>query len=487
MIKIYENFFEDSDLKIIRGYLQNPIWRAQKSSLAVQREAMEEIVREQLKNSTWTAEKSSDDDGNFQMYDVSDIEYFNTELLEYINSKLDSDFKLERIYVNGQDYGHDGEWHPDSDIGYTHLTYLNPDVSPHWGGETQFEETSGVIKQVSPQYNTSVIFKGSIPHRGLAFNKEGTPKRISLAFKLLPNTKTFGKKEKPVNEPQSIAHKIPMEQHIKPAVIVGSAKFDTAVVEEIIAETDFLRESGESHGSKLVGQLKSDKRSKQLSFDMDNDVGKLLKKVFDSVGDRYLQEMLGVEAKSDCFEIWSNHAYAGDYNPLHTHGTATTAGLSGFMWLKNPPCIEEKWNSLIESEQLAKEFPDIKETGNLPSGVTPQLTDAAGGIDGWTCMVWNPSTGQDTEMLKPHGQCYLKPTVGQMFIFPSWLHHEVYPFFGEGERLSIAMNWNVQFSDEYMLRGASEEARKQYYEKIEQQKLDQEILAKAKEDGFWEK
>ena len=64
------------------------------------------------------------------------------------------------------------------------------------------------------------------------------------------------------------------------------------------------------------------------------------------------------------------------------------------MWLKNPPCIEEKWNSLIESEQLAKEFPDIKETFNLPSGVTPQLTDAAGGIDGWTCMVWNPGIGE---------------------------------------------------------------------------------------------
>ena len=71
MIKIYENFFEGSDLKIIRGYLQNPTWTSQKSS--------------------------HEDDSNFQMYDVSDIEYFNTELLEYINSKLDSNFKLERV------------------------------------------------------------------------------------------------------------------------------------------------------------------------------------------------------------------------------------------------------------------------------------------------------------------------------------------------------------------------------------------------------
>ena len=461
MIKIYEDFFEDGDLKIIRGYLQNPTWTSQKSS--------------------------HEDDSDFQMYDVSDIEYFNTELLEYVNSKLDSNFKLERVYFNGQNHGHDGAWHPDSDIGYTHLTYLNPDVSPHWGGETQFQEKPGTIKSVLPEYNSSVVFKGSIPHRGLAFNIENTPKRISLAFKLIPNTRVFGKDIEPVDNPPSIAHRIPMEQHIKPAVIVGSAKFDDAIVEEIIAETDSLWENGESHGSKLVGQLKNNERSKQVSFDMENDVGKLLKKIFDSVGDRYLQEMLGVEAKSDCFEIWSNHAYAGDYNPLHTHGTATMAGLSGFMWLKNPPCIEERWNELVESEQVAKEFPEIKETGNLPNDATPQLTDAAGGIDGWTCLVWNPRHGTDTEMLRPNGQCYLKPTVGQMFIFPKWLHHEVYPFFGEGERLSIAMNWNVIFSDEYVLKGASEETRKQYYENIEQQKLDQKILAKAKEDGFWEK
>ena len=461
MIKIYEDFFEDGDLKIIHGYLHNPVWTSQKSA--------------------------PNDDSDFQMYDVSELEYFNSDLLNYVNSKLDSDFKLERVYFNGQDYGHDGAWHPDSDIGYTLLTYLNPDVDLDWGGETEFEETPGIVKQVSPQYNTSVIFKGSIPHRGLAFNNENAPKRISLAFKLIPNTRVFGETPEPVEQPKSIAHRIPMEEHVKPAVIVGSARFDAAVVSEIIAETDMLRETGENHGSKLVGQLKNNEDPKQVSFDMENDVGQLLTKLFDSVGDRYLQEMLGVEARSDCFEIWSNHAYAGDYNPLHTHGTATLAGLSGFMWLKNPPCIEEKWDELIQSKELMKEFPDIKKTGTLPNGTTPQLNNAGGGIDGWTHLVWQPRHGQDIEMLRPHGQCYLKPTVGQMFIFPNWLHHEVYPFFGEGERLSIAMNWNVQFSDEYMLKGASEEARKQYYETIEQQKLDKKILAKAKEDGFWEK
>ena len=469
MIKIYENFFEDSDLKIIHGYLHNPVWESQDSI--------------------------PDDNSDFQMWDVSKLEYFNSDLLKHVNSKLDSDFTLERVYFNGQDCGCDGKWHPDSDIGYTLLIYLNPDVSLDWGGETEFEETPGIIKQVSPQYNASVIFTGNIPHRGLAFKKQNTSKRISLAFKLLPNTRVFGEttaifgdemepvqqpEPTPVQQPESIAHRIPMQSHVKPAVIVGSAKFDNEVVDEIIAATDLLRESGENYGSRLVGQLKNNGESKQVGFDMENDVGQLLKKLFNSVGDRYLQEMLGVEARSDCYEIWSNHAYAGDYNPLHTHGTTTLAGLPGFMWLKNPPCIEEKWQELVESVKLTEEFPDIKNTGNLPDGTVPQLNNAAGGIDGWTHMVWQPRHGIDLEMLRPAGMCYLKPTIGKMFIFPKWLHHEVYPFYGEGERLSIAMNWNVEFSDEYMLRGASDDAKREYYESIENQKWEQEALEKAR-------
>ena len=115
MIKIYENFFEDSDLKIIHGY-----YTILFGSLKILFQMIIVI---------------------FQMWDVSKLEYFNSDLLKHVNSKLDSDFTLERVYFNGQDCGRDGKWHPDSDIGYTLLVYLNPDVSLDWGGETEFEET----------------------------------------------------------------------------------------------------------------------------------------------------------------------------------------------------------------------------------------------------------------------------------------------------------------------------------------------------------
>ena len=479
MIKTYDEFFEDKQLMTIHSYLHSPKWTSQKSTL--------------------------DDDSSFDMYEVSHLDYFNTELLNHINSKLDSDFTLERIYFNGQDYGHDGAWHPDSDVGYTHLTYLNPDAIPDWGGETELEETSGIIKKITPQYNTSVIFKGSISHRGLSFNNENAPKRISLAFKLIPNTRVFGeditpkvvdnssfidqfvvpsKEVKSVSseEVQSgIADKIPMKQHTKPAVIIGSAMFEKDIVDEIIDETERLRDSGDNAGDKLVGQLKNNEKSKQVNFDMENEVGVLLKQIFNAIGDRYLQEMLQIGARADCYEIWTNHAFSGDYNPLHTHGSYTPAGLSGFMWLSNPQSIEDSWQKLITNEDVLEEFPDIAKDG-MPDGTTPALHNAAGGIDGWTHIAWNLPTRKDIDILRPYGSCYLKPTVGQMFIFPNWLHHEVYPFFGDGERVSIAMNWNVQFADEEIMKGFNKQQKEDYYAKVKQEKWESEILETARRE-----
>jgi uncharacterized protein (TIGR02466 family) len=45
----------------------------------------------------------------------------------------------------------------------------------------------------------------------------------------------------------------------------------------------------------------------------------------------------------------------------------------------------------------------------------------------------------------------IPPKAGLMVMFPSWLHHLVHPFFGHGERISVAFNvqvGNVRFLDE---------------------------------------
>jgi len=265
-----------------------------------------------------------------------------------------------------------------------------------------------------------------------------------------------------------------MEKHVKPGVILGKIVFDNDIVNELIEEVERLRDVGLDAGNKLVGQLHNNEKSKQINIDLTSDVGKMWKKVMDSVGDKYLTDMVGRLSKSDCFEVWTNHAYAGDYNPYHTHGCNTVAGLSGFMWLSNPQSIEDRWSEW---------------TANLEPGSPkiPNLNNASGVIDGWTQCIWDVTSNQDMASLKPAGEEWFKPTVGHMWIFPNWLHHQVYPFFGEGERLSIAMNWNVYDSDEQILMGRSEEQKKEFYEFQEQRKKDKEVLEKAKEDGFWEK
>ena len=121
----------------------------------------------------------------------------------------------------------------------------------------------------------------------------------------------------------------------------------------------------------------------------------------------------------------------------------TPAGLSGFLWLQVPPCIEE-----------------------LPE-FNPSINNAGGGIDGFTQLVWGQSSRRDIMQLKAQTEDYVKPVVGTMLVFPQWLKHQVMPFFGEGERRSMAMNWNVFDSDKEMRKYMSERELAQYNDQKE--------------------
>jgi hypothetical protein len=48
----------------------------------------------------------------------------------------------------------------------------------------------------------------------------------------------------------------------------------------------------------------------------------------------------------------------------------------------------------------------------------------------------------NTERLRPPQSFMMKPEVGKLLVFPSWLQHMVYPFKGEGERRTVASNLN---------------------------------------------
>ena len=120
--------------------------------------------------------------------------------------------------------------------------------------------------------------------------------------------------------------------------------------------------------------------------------------------------------------MWSVHSYEGDYNPVHDHGTRTPIGLSCILYLKVPPQIEKLGN---------------------PSEEFEGLNNSSGAVDGFTYLSWGINGMRDINMLRPITEEYIKPSVGTMLLFPSWLRHGVMPFFGEGERRTFSANMNV--------------------------------------------
>ena len=229
--------------------------------------------------------------------------------------------------------------------------------------------------------------------------------------------------------------------------VLGRIEFPEDIVEEINDHIDnVIIPADSSYAEGLVGQLKNGESSAQLNFPMDDEVGQSIKTILDQIGSTYLKNGYDRDAKADCYQCWTNHAYAGDYNPLHDHGVQTAAGLSGFLWLKVPECIEE-----------------------LPE-FNPAINNAAGGIDGFTHLVWGQSSRRDIMQLKAQTEEYVKPVVGTMLVFPQWLKHQVMPFFGPGERRSMAMNWNVFDSDTEMRKYMSEREFEQY--KAQKERID---------------
>tara|TARA_R100001377_G_scaffold42887_1_gene24203 strand:+ start:1289 stop:2008 length:720 start_codon:yes stop_codon:yes gene_type:complete len=209
----------------------------------------------------------------------------------------------------------------------------------------------------------------------------------------------------------------------EPAVKIFSLDLTTSIVDEVNEYIDnFIIPNNKSYAENLAGQLKENEKSAQLYFDCSIGVGLDLKNILDTMATAYLQKAYSRISKAVVSDLWTNHAYAGDYNPFHDHGVKTEAGLSGILWLKVPKCIKS-----ISNDDIAKQG----------------LTNASGLCDGWTQLVWGTNTRKDVLQLRPVTESYEQPVTGRLIIFPNWLKHQVFPFFGEGERRSLAINWNI--------------------------------------------
>jgi hypothetical protein len=115
--------------------------------------------------------------------------------------------------------------------------------------------------------------------------------------------------------------------------------------------------------------------------------------------------------------MWSVHSYAGDYNPMHEHSTISGRGVSIIVFLKVPPQIEQKGTSEMHAN--------------------------SGATDGVTQFIWDMNSGYDAPRFKHPSYAHVYPEVGKVWVFPIWLHHQVSPFFGDGERRTMSCNIDI--------------------------------------------
>ena len=197
-----------------------------------------------------------------------------------------------------------------------------------------------------------------------------------------------------------------------------------------------------SYSKGLVGQIRQNEKSAQLDCKVleDTEDAKLLKSTLDATSQEYLRQIGHGDSVPDVFEAWTVHSFAGDYNPLHDHGVMSPGGLSMILYLQVPECISK--------------LPDPDDKGG-----SIWFNDSSGDVDGFTYFIWAQRNQDMLRKLYPVGEEYFKPKVGSLLIFPNWLKHAVMPFYGEGERRTLAANANIISPELFDWKNATDEDR----------------------------
>ena len=226
------------------------------------------------------------------------------------------------------------------------------------------------------------------------------------------------------------AKELNLQIHNLPAAVMMECQLPEKIINDLNKFLDVYKKdkNRKSLAHTLVGQIH---QGEQLLMDHTDEKLKDYYEFITSMGVTYLQafgDTTGHYFKNkivDIDELWSVHSYEGDYNPIHDHGTKTITGISTTTWTKVPKQI----GSLGES--------------SLAGEGTYSLYQSSGACDGFLAFTYGRNEIMNTQKLRPPQSITLQPIVGRQLIFPSWMQHMVYPFFGKGERRTVAANLNV--------------------------------------------
>lgn len=216
-----------------------------------------------------------------------------------------------------------------------------------------------------------------------------------------------------------------------PALYIYKGTVPQRIVDSVNEYLDELLETEdrESHAYNLVGQIMA---GEQLTMDFNHEDVKEMSMCLLMACQDYLRHYFSVhppgdtspdalleQVKMDISSMWSVHSYEGDYNPLHDHNALSPYSLSCIVYLKVPESV----------------------TG-FDDGKT--ATGAGGATDGMLNFVYGQSPSDFRRLVPPHCRGIV-PKVGDVYVFPNWLEHEVWPFTGEEERRSMSANVNTWY------------------------------------------
>jgi hypothetical protein len=220
---------------------------------------------------------------------------------------------------------------------------------------------------------------------------------------------------------------IKVEIHALPSVFMLETRMPEKMVDDLNDYLDELLEDEDrrSLAHTLVGQIH---RGEQLNMEPEDERLQEYSKFVTHLGAEYINNFMNQTGTSlpknkqvAIDEIWSVHSYEGDYNPIHDHGTKTIMGLSTTCWTKVPQQILDQ-----------------------PTAGSPLYSkyNSSGSCDGYLAFNYGRNEIMNVERLRPPQSSEMQPEVGKLLLFPSWLQHMVYPFFGDGERRTVASNLN---------------------------------------------
>lgn len=191
----------------------------------------------------------------------------------------------------------------------------------------------------------------------------------------------------------------------------GIFKLPDDVVEALTIMTNTIINDplSESYGKNLAGAIKQEKFLYKEDF-VNAGVSQILENCIKSYivtsAKKHLVHLDKYRYESMIIDAWVVSQYENEYNPIHNH---TACDISAVLYLKTPNVKGRR-------------------------GIDEKRSDNDGDIN----FIYG-SDDRDLDILDK-GIWGFTPEVGDLFIFPSYLLHTVYPFLGNEERRSLAFN-----------------------------------------------